>query len=82
MFECIKFILSSVVDFIAMLFTIDVGNGFSLGLVMCVVFIFLPTCLVLFNFLKNAYDIELLEIFNDYKKEKKKQEKSKTKKGD
>lgn len=35
-----------------MLFTIDVGSGLTLGLVMCVVFIFLPLVLVVISFLK------------------------------
>lgn len=52
MIEVLKFILKFVADFIKMLFTIDVGNGLSLGLVMCVVFIFLPLVLVVISFLK------------------------------
>ena len=52
MIEVLKFIFNCTADFLKMLFTIDVGNGLTLGLVMCVVFIFLPLALIVINFLK------------------------------
>lgn len=70
MFECIKFIFKIITDFIKMLFTIDIGNNISLGLFMCIIFIFLPTLLSLFNFFKNSDDLELYEFF---KKDKNKE---------
>ena len=42
MLECLKFILKFVADFCAMLFTIDLGNGLSFGLLMCICFIVFP----------------------------------------
>lgn len=52
MIEVLKFIFKCTADFLKMLFTIDVGNGLTLGLLMCVVFIFLPLALIVINFLK------------------------------
>lgn len=52
MLQVFKFILECCAEFIAMLFTIDIGDGLSLGLIMCVVFIFLPCVLIIVNFLK------------------------------
>lgn len=52
MIEVLKFIFKCTTDFLKMLFTIDVGSGLTLGLVMCVVFIFLPLVLLVINFLK------------------------------
>lgn len=60
MLEVIKFILKLVVDFVAMLFTIDVGFT-SLGMVMCICFIFFPVVLAFVNFLKGS----LLEEIDD-----------------
>ena len=65
MIECIKFIFGLFAEFLKMLFTIDLGNGMSLGMFMCVIFIFLPTVLILINFLKHADDIELFEMFRN-----------------
>lgn len=72
MIEVLKFILKFVADFIKMLFTIDVGDGLSLGLVMCVVFIFLPLVLVVINFLKTTLVDEADEAF-DFKNRNKKE---------
>lgn len=52
MLDVMKFILEQVVAFLKMLFTIDVGNGINLGLMMCIIFIFLPCVLIVVNFLK------------------------------
>ena len=71
MFECIKFIFKIMTDFIKMLFTIDIGNNMSLGMLMCIVFIFLPTILAITNFLKHTGgEIDLIDL-----------KKSKSKKG-
>ena len=59
MLEVIKFLLSYIVAFMRMLFTIDVGNGLNLGLLMCIVFIFLPMILRIINFLK-MYSTEVI----------------------
>lgn len=48
MLECIKFILEYTAKFCAMLFTIDIGSGMSLGLLLVILFIFLP---VVFRFI-------------------------------
>lgn len=71
MIEVLKFILKFVADFIKMLFTIDVGNGLSLGLVMCVVFIFLPLVLVVINFLKTTLVDEVDEVYDKREKQSK-----------
>lgn len=72
MIEVLKFILKFVADFIKMLFTIDVGNGLSLGLVMCVVFIFLPLVLIVINFLKTVLVDEIDESYDKTRKNKNK----------
>ena len=50
MLEVLRFIFSYIVQFISMLFTIDLGGGLNLGLLMCIVFIFLPMMLRIVNF--------------------------------
>lgn len=72
MIEVLKFILKFVSDFIKMLFTIDVGSGLSLGLVMCVVFIFLPLVLMVINFLKTVLVDEIDESYDKTRKNKNK----------
>ena len=65
MLEVLKFIFARVIEFIKMLFTIDVGFT-NLGTVMCIVYIFLPVILIIVNFFKkqlieeidDAYDIK------------------------
>lgn len=52
MFECIKFIFKIMTDFLKMLFTINIGNNMTLGLLMCIIFIFFPIVLSFINFLK------------------------------
>lgn len=71
MIEVLKFILKFVADFIKMLFTIDVGSGLSLGLVMCVVFIFLPLVLIVINFLKTVLVDEIDESYDSRNRNKK-----------
>lgn len=63
MFECIKFIFKIMTDFLKMLFTIDIGNNMSLGMLMCVIFIFFPIVLSFINFLKHTGgEIDLIEL--------------------
>lgn len=62
MLEVLKFILNCIVKFLDMLFSIDIGNNMNLGLLMCVVFIFLPLVIVFINFLK----FKFLDEFDDY----------------
>ena len=58
MYEVLKFIIKCIVQFCAMLFTIDIGFT-SLGTFMCIIFIFLPIVLAFVNFLKGALISEL-----------------------
>ena len=52
MIEVLRFIFSYTIQFISMLFTIDLGNNLNLGLLLCIIFIFLPMMLRIINFLK------------------------------
>lgn len=52
MLSVIKFILNCVIAFARMLFTINIGNGLNLGLLMCVIFIFLPITLRVLNLIR------------------------------
>lgn len=54
MFEVIRFIFGLVGQFLRMLFNIDIGP-MSLGLFMCIIFIFFPTVLFIVNFLKVSF---------------------------
>lgn len=53
MLDCIKFILQYVAKFCAMLFTIDIGSGLSLGLLLSIIFIFLPVLYRVLTYLKH-----------------------------
>lgn len=64
MLQVLKFILERVVEFLKMLFTIDVGDNISLGLMMCILFIFLPLVLVVVNFLKTVLVDEIDERYD------------------
>ena len=61
MFEVLKFIFKCIGQFLAMLFTIDIGP-MSLGLFMCVVFIGFPMFLFFVNFLKTSFIDEYDEL--------------------
>ena len=61
MLQVLRFLLKITADFLKMLFTIDVGDGMNLGLVLCIVFIFLPLVLSVVNFLKGNKDFCLVE---------------------
>ena len=61
MLQVLRFLLNTVIDFMKMLFTVDVGDGLNLGLVMCIVFIFFPMILRVVLFLKR----DALEELND-----------------
>ena len=71
MIEVLKFIFKFFTDFLKMLFTIDVGNGLTLGLVMCVVFIFFPCVLMVINFLKITLVDELDDVYDKREKQSK-----------
>jgi len=62
--QVLKFILERVVEFLKMLFTINVGDNISLGLMMCILFIFLPLVLVVVNFLKIVLIDEIDERYD------------------
>lgn len=61
MLTVLSFILSCVVQFISMLFTIDVGFT-NLGTLMCIIYILLPVMLFIVNFIK----VQLVEEFDEY----------------
>ena len=52
MWSILKFIFSSLISFIQMLFTIQVDDGLSLGLLFCICFILLPMMVRIINFIK------------------------------
>ena len=60
MLEVLKFIFKCVLDFIKMLFSIDLGFT-NLGTLMCIVYIFLPVVLIIVNFLK----VQLIDEIDD-----------------
>lgn len=62
MLECLKFIFKIILEFLYMLFDIDVGFT-SLGTLMCVTFIFLPMFLMLIDFLKASTGDVSLALF-------------------
>ncbi|MGN1342158.1 MAG: hypothetical protein ACI4VL_02895 [Bacilli bacterium] len=64
MLEVLKFIFEFISKFLAMLFTIDIGHDMSLGLLMCIVFIFLPLVLIVVNFLKFVLVNEIDERYD------------------
>ena len=64
MLECLKFILNCVIEFLSMLFTIDVGFT-NLGALMCIIFIFLPTILFIVNFIKSLVFGEFDELYDE-----------------
>lgn len=61
MLQVLTFILNCVVQFISMLFTIDVGFT-NLGTLMCIIYILLPVMLFIVNFIK----VQLVEEFDEY----------------
>ena len=64
MLEVLKFILKSVVQFVSMLFRIDVGFT-NLGVVMCICYILFPMLLVIVNFLKSSVMEELNQRYDE-----------------
>lgn len=64
MFEVLKFYIKCITDFMAMLFTIDVGFT-SLGMLMCICFIFFPTVLAFIHIIKFVV-IDELDDMHDY----------------
>ena len=63
MFEVLGFIIKCIGQFIAMLFTIDIGP-MSLGLFMCVVFIGFPMFLFFVSYLKTSFLDEFDERYD------------------
>ena len=64
MLEVLKFILKCVIQFVSMLFKIDVGFT-NLGVVMCICYILFPMLLVIVNFLKTSVIEELDEKYDE-----------------
>lgn len=63
MLECLKFIFKLILEFLYMLFDIDIGFT-SLGTLMCVSFIFLPMIISFLDFLKSSScDSSILSYF-------------------
>ena len=77
MLQVLRFLLKITTDFLKMLFTIDVGDGMNLGLVLCIVFIFLPLVLSVVNFLKGTLIDELDEDYDFTTRNKDKKERHK-----
>lgn len=65
MLDVLRFIFSTIIAFMRMLFTIDLGNNLNLGLLMCIVFIFLPMMLRIINFLKQDAMEELNNAYEE-----------------
>ena len=63
MLEALKFVFNLIIQFIKMLFTIDVGFT-NLGTLMCIVYIFLPVILLIINFLKRQLIDELDDSYD------------------
>lgn len=53
MLDCIRFILQQVANFLHMLFSIDIGNNMSLGLLFSIVFILLPVVFRVLTIIKH-----------------------------
>ena len=64
MLEVLKFILKCVIQFVSMLFKIDVGFT-NLGVVMCICYILFPMLLVIVNYLKTSVIEELDEKYDE-----------------
>lgn len=64
MLEVLKFILKCVIQFVSMLFKIDVGFT-NLGVVMCICYILFPMLLFIVNFLKTSVIEELDEKYDE-----------------
>lgn len=66
MYDVLKFIIKCITDFMAMLFTIDVGFT-SLGMLMCICFIFFPVVLAFIHTIKFVI-IDEFDNWYDYNK--------------
>lgn len=64
MLKVIMFILETVTHFMKMLFTIQVDDNLSLGLLMCIVFIFLPIVHRIICFIKQDAMEELDDMYD------------------
>lgn len=65
MLKAISFILKFVADFMKMLFTIDVDNDLSFGLLFCVIFILLPIIHRIICFIKQDAIDELNDKYEE-----------------
>ena len=65
MFQVLRFILKSIIDFMTMLFSINVDNNLSIGLLLCICFIFLPMVLRVIRFIKQDALEELDDIYDE-----------------
>lgn len=70
MFECIRFLFKVIAEFLSMLFTIDIGNNMSLGMLLCIIFFVFPMVLSLVNLFRHSDDFELFEVFSKKKSKK------------
>lgn len=67
MLSCIRLILTFTANFAKMLFTIDIGDGLNLGLLMCICFIFLPMVHRIICFIKQDAMEELDDMYDESK---------------
>lgn len=66
MLECLSFIFKLILEFLYMLFDVDIGFT-NLGTIMCVTFIFLPMVLTVVKFLKGKF-VEEFDDRYDYRR--------------
>lgn len=64
MLECIKFLLQQAINFIKVLFRLDVG-GFNIGTMFCIVFILFPLMLSIVTFIKTTFVQEMADDYRD-----------------
>lgn len=64
MLSVIRFCLNCIVTVARMLFTVNIGDGLNLGLLMCILFIFLPITLRVFKLIRQDAIEELDDEFS------------------
>jgi len=64
MLECLSFLLQMTINFIKVLFDVDVGFT-SLGTVFCIVFILFPIILAIVQFIKTTFIEELDDAYDN-----------------
>lgn len=65
MFQVLKFVLDSIISFMSMLFSINVDSNLSIGLLICICFIFLPMMLRVIRFIKQDALEELDDKYDE-----------------